>query len=457
MKILIENLGPIKRGEIPLNSHILFFVGYNNSGKSYATQLIWAIYNEKFRNEFLEELNYNKITRVKKIENFILTEEILLKLIDEFELYITEKIHTIYQLNKENFKKFKIKFVLPESEINHVIENTGQDFSVARIDEDTTRTVNIKRKYSEKKLSISGDIEYMSFDILKRKIIEFYFFSIFDSSQSFFLPAIRGAYVNLFQYINRYEKEKKDTIHEFLSDNTKVELNKVISLMEESKSSYTMATNYLIDKLTELSSNSKDSEKYIDLVDSVIELIGGEIVKRNSKIIGNSKFYLTINKNKELPMHISSSTANQLAPLYLFFKYWGHKTLNDMLIIDEPEENLHPENQIKFLEMIFEFVSKGNKVLLTSHSSLLTKLLNSHIAFNELLPENKKIIETETNFKSFEFLNKDNVKVCFFNGKEILPYPVTEYGAMFKDFLSVEDTVNNQFRAITDKVFEQNQ
>lgn len=457
MKILIENLGPIKKGEIPLNSHLLFFVGYNNSGKSYATQLIWAIYNEKFRNDFIEDLKYNKITRVKKIENFLLTREVLLKLIDEFELYISERIHTIYQLNKENFKRFKIKFVLPDSEIDNIIKNTGQDFSISRVEDDITRTVNIKRQLSEKKLIISGDIEHMDFDILKRKIIEFYFFSIFDASQSFFLPAIRGAYVNLFQYINRYEKEKKDTMHEFLSDNTKVELSKVISLMEESKSSYTMATNYLINRLTELTSNSKESTKYTDLVDFVTELIGGEIVKKNSKLIGNSKFYLSINQNKELPMHISSSTANQLAPLYLFFKYWGHKTLNDMLIIDEPEENLHPGNQVKFLNMIFEFVSKGNKALLTSHSSLLTKLLNTHIAFNELSDKNKQIVESETGFKSFSFINKDNVNVCFFNGKEILPYPVTEYGAMFQDFLRVEDTVNDQFRIVTNKLFEQNE
>ena len=156
-------------------------------------------------------------------------------------------------------------------------------------------------------------------------------------------------------------------------------------------------------------------------------------------------------------MHISSSTTNQLAPLYLFFKYWGHPSMQDMLIIDEPEENLHPENQVKFLEMMFKFVSKGNKALITSHSPLLTKLLNSHIAYNELSEENKKTITNETGFESYDFISKDNVKVCFFNGDEILSYPVTEYGTMFKDFLSVEDTVNNQYKLITNKVFEQNE
>lgn len=456
MKILIKNLGPIKRGEIPLNSDLLFFVGYNNSGKSYATQLIWAIYNEKFRNNFLDELNYNKITKVKKIENFLFTKNIAIKILEEFEKYIEDKIHLIFNLNKEEFKRFKINFLLDDNEIETLIDQGGQEYTIQKIGDDS-KTVIIRRKYSSK-LNIEGNIEDIDFDILKRKIIEFYFFSIIDAAQSFFLPAIRGAYVNLFQYINRYEKEKKDMLHEFLSDKNKVDINKVFSLIEESNSSYTMATNFLINKLTELSPDTKESEKYIEFIDIVKDIIGGEIVKKDSKIIGNSKFYLSINGKKELlPMHISSSTTNQLAPLYLFFKYWGHKAMSDMLIVDEPEENLHPENQIKFLNMIFKFVENNNKALITSHSPLLTKLLNSHIAFNELSDVNKEQITAETGFKSFDFINKNNVKVCFFNGEEILAYPVTEYGTMFKDFVKVEDTVNNQFRLITNKVFEQNE
>lgn len=454
MKILIENLGPIKKGEIPLNSDLLFFVGYNNSGKSYATQLIWAIYNESFRNDFLDELNFNKITKVKKIENFTFSKEVALKILSEFELYVQSRIHTIFNLNKRDFKEFKIKFILPEEELNHIIEKKGQSFTITKIT-DKSKTIKITREYSTK-LQIEGDLNDIDFQILKRKIIEFYFFSIINASQSFFLPAIRGAYVNLFQYINRYEKEKKETIDEYFDDSKNVDFSKIMKLIEESKSSYTLATNYLINKLTTLSVESEESEKYKEFLDIVVEMMGGQIVKKDSKEVGNSKFFLNVSEDKILPMHISSSTTNQLAPLYLFFKYWGHKAFKDMLIIDEPEENLHPENQVKFLEMMFKFIEKGNKALITSHSPLLTKLLNSHIAFNSLSEENKKIIQKEIDFKSFEFINKDNVNVCFFNGNEILPYPINEYGTQFKDFLNVEDTINNQFRVISNQLFEQN-
>lgn len=456
MNIQINNLGPIKNGKIPLNADLLFFVGFNNSGKSYATQLIWALYNQNFREKFIEELKLNKITRVQKIENFVFDEAIAIKLITEFEKYIKNKIHTLYNLEREKFVNFNIKFELKENELTHIIENEGGSFSIAKGTDENIKKITIHRDVSSKKISIDGSINDIDLETLKKKIIEFYFFNILGGSHSFFLPAIRGAYVNLFQYINRYEKEKKDKINEYMNDDTKVELNEVIRLIRESNSSYTRATNYLIESLTELSPESVESTKYIDFQKTIVEIMGGEITKKSSKVIGNSKFYLNLG-DKELPMHISSSTTNQLAPLYLFFKYWGHDVYDDMLIIDEPEENLHPSNQVKFLDMMFKFVAKGNKALITSHSPLLTKLLNSHIAFNELNEENKKKIQEETEFVSYDFINKENVKVCFFNGEEILSYPVTEYGTMFKDFISVEDKINNQFRTITNQLFEQNE
>jgi len=455
MNIQINNLGPIKRGEIPLNSSLLFFVGFNNSGKSYATQLIWAIYNEKFRIDFLRSLNLNSITKVRKVDNFKFNQQIANKIIEAFEKYIEDKIHSIFNLGKNEFKNFKIKFVFEENEINNLIKSHSEEFRFLSY-RDSSKKVIITRDGNQV-ISIKGDIDHFEIDEIKLKVIEFCFFSLFVGEQSFFLPAIRGAYVNLFQYINKFEKEKKDYIDKYINDNTKIKLESVLEVIEESKSSYTLATNLLINKLTNLNLETEKSDKYEHFQNIVKEMIGGEIIKKDySLLANNSKFFLNINKN-ELPMHVSSSTTNQLAPLYLFFKYWGHKYLNDMLIIDEPEENLHPENQIKFLEMMFQFVSEGNKAVITTHSILLTKALNSHIAFNELTKENQEKIIEETGFKHFPQINKSNVKVCFFNGEEILPYPVNEYGTVFHDFVKVEENVNSHFRIITNKLFDQNE
>ena len=273
MKILVENLGPIKKGEIPLNSDLLFFVGYNNSGKSYATQLIWAIYNEEFRGDFIDDLNLNKITKVKKLENFFFTLSIATKLLKEFEIYIQNKIHTIYNLHSDHFENFNIKFIPKNHEIESLVEKKSGAFTIYKGTGKNKKIITIKRDATSNKISFDGELSDIDFEILKRKMIEFYFFHIIDSAQSFFLPAIRGAYVNLFQYINRYEKEKKDMIDEFIQDTEKGDLNKVIALIEESNSSYTRATNYLIQKLTELTIQSHESSKYTEFLDIVSNII----------------------------------------------------------------------------------------------------------------------------------------------------------------------------------------
>jgi predicted ATPase len=46
MRLIINNLGPIKQGEIDLSKDFYVFVGYNNSGKTYMSHLFWTLFNE---------------------------------------------------------------------------------------------------------------------------------------------------------------------------------------------------------------------------------------------------------------------------------------------------------------------------------------------------------------------------------------------------------------------------
>ena len=45
MKLRVNNLGPIKQGEIDLSKRFSVFVGYNNSGKTYMSQVVWSLMN----------------------------------------------------------------------------------------------------------------------------------------------------------------------------------------------------------------------------------------------------------------------------------------------------------------------------------------------------------------------------------------------------------------------------
>ena len=61
MKIQFKNLGPLKSGEIDISKRVNLFVGYNNSGKTYASLLLWSLFDYETKPfEFKKnELNFN--------------------------------------------------------------------------------------------------------------------------------------------------------------------------------------------------------------------------------------------------------------------------------------------------------------------------------------------------------------------------------------------------------------
>jgi predicted ATPase len=56
MELIIKNLGPIKgnRQSIDLSKKFFIFLGYNNSGKTYVSQLLWTIFNQDKHIEFIK-------------------------------------------------------------------------------------------------------------------------------------------------------------------------------------------------------------------------------------------------------------------------------------------------------------------------------------------------------------------------------------------------------------------
>jgi hypothetical protein len=46
MKLAFKNLGAIKSGEIDIDKQFYLFVGYNNSGKTYLSKLLFTIFHD---------------------------------------------------------------------------------------------------------------------------------------------------------------------------------------------------------------------------------------------------------------------------------------------------------------------------------------------------------------------------------------------------------------------------
>jgi len=82
----------------------------------------------------------------------------------------------------------------------------------------------------------------------------------------------------------------------------------------------------------------------------------------------------------DLEIPIVSSMVKELSPLVLYLRYLAQP--GELVIIDEPEMNLHPAAQVKIIEFLAMLVNAGLHVLITTHSTYvvdhLTNLLDAY-------------------------------------------------------------------------------
>jgi hypothetical protein len=115
---------------------------------------------------------------------------------------------------------------------------------------------------------------------------------------------------------------------------------------------------------------------------------------------------------RKLPVQISASIVKSLSSLVIYLKYQAKE--NDLIIIDEPELNLHPDNQITLTRIFARLISKGFRLLISTHSDYIIRELNNLIMIASDKPEMQALRE-KLGYNADEALNSEDVNVLYFN------------------------------------------
>lgn len=116
------------------------------------------------------------------------------------------------------------------------------------------------------------------------------------------------------------------------------------------------------------------------------ELIKGEIVLGQ---VGEER-YPEIKysfQDVQIPLRRASSTVSELAALSLYLKYLVEA--ESVVIVEEPEAHLHPENQRLLARFLVRLVRAGVALLLTTHSEYLLEQLNNFVLLSRISPEER--------------------------------------------------------------------
>jgi len=157
-----------------------------------------------------------------------------------------------------------------------------------------------------------------------------------------------------------------------------------------------------------------------------------------------------LENGKRLDLHVTSTAVKELTGLVLYFRYLIRE--NDYLIIDEPEMNLHPEAQVKLLEIITMAVNKGVKVLLTTHSPyILDHLVNLMEGYSIKDKIRNESLE-ECLYLGYEdsFISPEKVGAYFFseNGEIFDIFNVKERIIDWKTFSKVSEKLGDIYERL---------
>ena len=481
MKLKVKNLGPIRQGEIDLDKRFYVFVGYNNSGKTYMSQLLWSLIDKDTREVFnrnILERNMPFEIKIEDTENqkISINLEQIKRFYADLNSFYTKDFLEKLNVSTNSFSKFDFTILKNENAFFDLEGSYGMiitypnrrrdfylfqknksdlDIHIKRVDVEQFKIAKywtVVESYKEDPINILAFKYYLS-NLLRLFLSDLL---IVKNVNSFFLPANRSFYPNFYKYIYSVSKEEKDEI-----DNAVRAGKNMDAIAALSKRPYTKAMDILTESIYKLNTNGylTSQSKYTDLIEDLEAIMGGKIVVKSVEGIAPIEFKLKMDNGQELDMHVSSSTSNQLTALYLYLKYWA-KENDNFLIIDEPEENLHPENQVKLINLLMKFANRNNnKVLITTHSPLMTDAVNNHLHLGFLKSQGidiQKIIEK--NNLPFDTegsaLSHENMGIYFFNGQNIQEYQVGDYGAFFKDFRKAEDEVRDIANILKGSIYE---
>ncbi len=261
------------------------------------------------------------------------------------------------------------------------------------------------------------------------------------NSNTFLIPAERSGLHLFFRELRtrrtallHYASKENINIHQLLED--------VIH------SRYSIPVAKYINWLNQMDEITKQRADFHDFAQQIQKKLVGGIYKVSAKTSdiefkpyqkkrdGNSTQYMSL--------HLTSSIVKSLFGLWFYLQNQAKK--GDVLMIDEPELNIHPENQRQIARLLARLVNAGLKVVISTHSDYIVRELNSLIMLNQ---DKDKNLQTKHKYLPDEILKTEQVAAYLFDDQTIKPFEIsdddgiyaTTFDRVIKDINQVNDDI----------------
>jgi hypothetical protein len=187
------------------------------------------------------------------------------------------------------------------------------------------------------------------------------------------------------------------------------------------------------------------------------QILGGKLIHEKTES-GAELLYLPNDPENEavrLPLSGTASLIKSLAGLSVYLQSFASP--GDVLIIDEPEMNAHPEAIAQLTELFGILVNAGVRVLVTTHSPYLVDQLSNLIEASQLSASEQCDFASQLWLKSSEALLKpEQVAVYFFrdDGAQVSvesAFDPEDLTINWDTFSDVSNRISTNFDAILER------
>ena len=400
LTVRLKNIGILKQAEFSLGD-LTLICGENNTGKTYAacalygflkswhTSMEFSISNDHIYKMFKEGVFKIKLTKTAD------------KMLAEVCQKYTNQLDKIFAASEGTFQNSEFSISTDKIDIRN------KEFYCRLDNPQLPHLILSKEKKSEDVIGAvperSQEIEVPYTDI--KGAINFVISTglFFTSLPKPFIVSAERTGVAIFRKELNFARDR--LLKEIAQTDKNVDPR---ALLLRSYQSYPSSVENNVDFSRQLEDIAKNksfiAKEHAEILEDFSDIIGGEyVITQNDQL-----YYIPKDTRRKLTMVEGSSSARALLDLSFYLNCIAEK--GDLLMVDEPELSLHPENQRRIARLFARLVNLGIKVFITTHSDYIVKELNTLIMLNHDKPHLKKVAE-ENGYQQSELINADQVKV----------------------------------------------
>lgn len=400
MKLSVRNLGVIRRAEIDLSKPISIFTGYNNTGKTYLSYLIYATSSRMVLPKDLVSLDHLRTDGHALIE---LTEVALSDFAFRSGEALREHVGDILGLSEQDAKQYcgSLEVICKGLEWSELYaQDLSGDFQI-----DSYRFRWEKASEQAYVTLRLIDFDIISLDNLphERLILAhlFHRLTLYPLRGAEVLPVERNSIYTFKTELSLSRNALVDQLQE-IGNGDRID---PLRLINQQSRRYPMAVRDCLRTANDLVQINKAQSTCYELAEEIErELLGGEVrVSKEGDVVFSPR---QMGKRSQLAIALSASVVKTLSSLVLYLRHTA--SVGDLLIIDEPEMNLHPEGQIRVARLLARLYNRGIRLVISTHSDYVIREFNNMIMAQALPVE----VAEELGYKEAERIATEDI-ACY--------------------------------------------